>query len=141
MLVIYSNNANSIVIKDRNIIETKEIYIECVQIAEGNYVIRNLEEYTEVIKINPAFPNCNGYHPPVIDFDKNTLIGVRTSTGGCSAPRIEYLLFNDSISPNYKFQLITTKNGICRLNFPVMVWCLIPKIDNSIKLLFEVIEN
>ncbi len=122
----------SIQIKAQEIIPCTKITFKCAQIYGGNYFINNDTTYHELFQIRSQHPACLDYSFPVIDFSQYSLLGIVTSTGGCSSPKIEYSITKNSDN-NYIYELNIEQQGCCKPKLGVKVWCLIPKIaDNSI---------
>ncbi len=122
----------SIQIKAQEIIPCTKVSCKCAQTSEGNYFINNNTTYHELFQIRSQHPACLDYSFPVIDFSQYSLLGIVTSTGGCSSPKIEYSITKNSDN-NYIYELNIEQQGCCKPKLGVKVWCLIPKIaDNSI---------
>jgi len=117
----------SIQINAQEIIPCKKITFKCAQIYGGNYFINNDAIYHEIFQVRSPHPACLDYSFPVIDFSQYSLLGIVTSTGGCSAPKINYSVIKNSDN-NYIYELNIEQQGPCELCFGVKVWCLIPKI-------------
>ena len=117
----------SIQIKSQEIIPCTKITSKCTQIPGGNYFINNDTTYHALFQIRSQHPACLDYSFPIIDFSQYSLLGIVTSTGGCSAPKINYSVIKNSDN-NYIYELNIEQQGPCELCFGVKVWCLIPKI-------------
>ena len=112
-------------------IKGKEIVIKCMISKNGNYLIRNEQQYHSQVKINSPHPDCEGYTLPQIDFSQFTLVGVVTSTGGCAPPTATTSIVKCDQSKNYLFTLKIVTNGICKINHSISFWYLIPHITNN----------
>jgi len=122
----------SISAKAQEIIPCTKITFECAQIPGGNYFINNDTTYHELFQVRTPHPNCLGYSFPNIDFSQYSLLGIITSTGGCSSPKTKYSIIKN-FENNYTYNLNIEQQGLCKIHFRIEIWCLIPKIaDNSI---------
>ena len=122
----------SIQIKAQEIIPCTKITFKCAQIYGGNYFINNNAIYHEIFQIRSPHPACLDYSFPIIDFSQYSLLGIVTSTGGCSVPKINYSIIKN-YDNNYIFELNIEQQGLCKMGLGVKVWCLIPKIaDNCV---------
>ena len=127
----------SIQINAQEIIPCKKITFKCAQIYGGNYFINNDAIYHEIFQVRSPHPACLDYSFPIIDFSQYSLLGIVTSTGGCSAPKINYWVIKNSDN-NYIYELNIEQQGYCKVNFGVEVWCLIPKIADSCVVDFKI---
>jgi len=119
-------------------ISSKEIIIKCIQTPCCEFVIRNAKEYKTILKTDSPHPDCGSYELPPIDFNKYTLMGMMASSGGCREPQTEYYIVKNDSTVNYQFHLKIRQNGLCKINFSIQVFCLIPKIDDNAKVEFIV---
>lgn len=117
-------------------IQCQEIEIKCTQSKNGNYVIRNNQEYHDMVKNISTNPNCKSYTLPVIDFNQYTLLGIVTEVAGCQEPKNNHMITKEA-NENYTFNLDIEQQGYCKINFSVSVWCLVPKINGSSNVEFK----
>ncbi len=130
----------SIQINAQEIIPCEKITFKCDQIPEGNYFINNDTTYHALFQVRSLHPACLNYSFPIIDFSQYSLLGIITSTGGCSSPKIEYSITKNSDN-NYIYELNIEQQGLCKRGFGVRVWCLIPKIANNSIIDFNIINT
>lgn len=139
---VYSLRGQETSIIDGNdTIRCQEIFIKCSQIEVGNYIIRNKIEYSDLIKVKQSLPACSNYELPAIDFDTNTLIGIKTSVGGCGTPQVEHYVIKKNESGVYSLVLSIKENGGCENVFRLTLWCLIPKIEQNVKVDFRIVKR
>ena len=130
----------SISVKAQEIIPCTEIIFKCAQIPGGNYFINNDTTYHELFQIRSQHPACLDYSFPIFDFSQYSLLGIITSTGGCSSPKTEHLIIKN-FENNYTYNLNIEQQGFCKLNFGIEVWCLIPKIADNTIVDFNIIKK
>jgi len=123
-------NTSATPITGQDTIPCQEIIIKCTQSARGNYVIRSEKEYKDLLKIDSPYPDCASYQLPAIDFSQYTLIGIITSSAGCAEPKTECNILKNIDTDTYQVNLKIMQHGMCKINFSIDKWCLIPKIDD-----------
>jgi hypothetical protein len=117
---------------------SKEIIIKCSQSKNGNYIIRNEQEYLALFNNKSPQLECNDYTIPEIDFDKYTLIGISTSVDGCSVPTIDRSVFKCKDKKLYIVSLSITKTGLCKMLHKIQIWFLIDQIKTTDKVEFNI---
>ncbi|MFT4875741.1 MAG: hypothetical protein ACI9AU_000122 [Bacteroidia bacterium] len=104
-------------------------------------VLRDQEEYESyfaALRQSSSNKDCSEAVPTAIDFDKYTLIGHRTSGGGCS---VEYdRTLEQKGNKEVTYHITATYSGLCMMLISDMNWALIPKIKNRTDVIFEVEE-
>ena len=120
-----------------NNITYEEIDIFCTQSPNGEYIIKNNEEYYALLDSRSPHPDCENYVLPVIDFNQYTLLGYVTGVSGCNIPVISHEFVRDG--DNFIFTLFIEVNGFCLRNNPVTIWCLVPRTGENSTIDF--IEN
>ncbi len=104
-------------------------------------VLRNQDEYESyfaALRQSSHNKDCSEAVPTAIDFDKYTLIGHRTSGGGCS---VEYdRKVEQKGNKEVIYYITATYSGLCMMLISDMNWALIPKIKKRTDVIFEV-EN
>lgn len=104
-------------------------------------VLRNQDEYESyfaVLRQSSHNKDCSEAVPTAIDFDTYTLIGHRTSGGGCS---VEYdRKVEQKGNKEVIYHITATYSGLCMMLISDMNWALIPKIKKRTDVIFEVEE-
>ena len=104
-------------------------------------VLRDQEEYAsyfETLRQSSYNNDCSEAVPTAIDFDKYTLVGQRTSGGGCS---VEYeRTLEKKGNKEVTYHITAIYSGLCMMLISDMNWALIPKIKNRTDVIFEVEE-
>lgn len=122
-------------------ISSQDISIKCIQIRNGNYIIRSETEYRNTLKIMSSYPDCGNCELPIIDFSNYTLLGIKTSSGGCGPPETHHFVIKNKLNEKYQFILNVKQKGFCKINFAMTVWCLIPKIESNAVIDFKIVKN
>lgn len=120
-------------------INCEEIDIGCLILGRettGEHIVKNNTEYQELIQFRSPHSNCDNYQLPVVDFNKYTLIGYISSIAGCDSPQISHEIRKQN--NQYMINITIIQQGVCKRNNPVKVWCLIPKVDESSAIKFNV---
>ena len=104
-------------------------------------VLRDQEEYESyfaALRQSSSNKDCSEAVPTAIDFDKYTLIGHRTSGGGCS---VEYdRKVEQKGNKEVTYHITATYSGLCMMLISDMNWALIPKIKDRTDVVFDVKE-
>ena len=104
-------------------------------------VLRDQEEYESyfaALRQSSSNKDCSEAVPTAIDFDKYTLIGHRTSGGGCS---VEYdRKVEQKGNKEVTYHITATYSGLCMMLISSMNWALIPKIKDRTDVVFDVKE-
>ena len=104
-------------------------------------VLRNQDEYESyfaALRQSSHNKDCSEAMPTAIDFDRYTLIGHRTSGGGCSVEY--YRKLERKGNKEVTYHITATYSGLCMMLISDMNWALIPKIKNRTDVIFEVEE-
>lgn len=123
---------NSFFAQDNEDIICHEIDFGCLIMGReiiGEHVIKSNEEYQELLSSLVPISSCYNYILPDIDFNQYTLIGYISSESGCKPP-----IFSHSITKQnnqYFFNIDVNKQGRCKVNHTLKIWCLIPKIEET----------
>ena len=120
-------------------IPCKEISIGCLMLGrdlDGEHVIRNDTEYQKLLDFPSPHSNCGSYKLPPIDFTKYTLIGYISGIAECKLPKVVHQVSKKN--NNYTINITIMQQGICKMNNSIKLWCLIPKINESSILDFQV---
>jgi hypothetical protein len=120
-------------------ISCEKIDIGCLILGRetnGEHIIRNEFEYQKLLKEGSTHSNCDSYQLPSIDFNKYTLIGYISSIAGCDFPQISYEIIKQN--NQYSINIIAIQQGVCKRNNSIKVWCLIPKVDESSSIKFNI---
>jgi len=129
-------------LNSEEIIPCQEIIIMCAQgVHGGNYVINNQTDYEALLTIRSPHPDCGSYQLPPIDFNQYTLLGVVGGVGGCKTPTIEHHITKNQNTYTFNYTVTQRGSSISKMGFPFEIWCLIPKIDNSSTVEFNLIEQ
>lgn len=113
------------------LVPCEEIKIMCSQIHPAENVIRNNIEYQKLLNVKSPHPDCGIYSLPEIDFNKYTLLGIDLGVGGCKEPTIKHSVMKLP-DDRYEFIVNIKQRGYCKINFSYDIWCLIPKIDETV---------
>lgn len=119
----------------QEIIPCQEIKIMCSQVHPSENVIRNNVEYQKLLNVRSPHPDCGSYTLPEIDFNQYTLLGIDLYLGGCKEPAFTHSLMKLP-DGNYKFIVNIKEYGYCKMGFSQSIWCLIPKIDETVSVEF-----
>lgn len=122
-------------------IPCEDIVLKCNQIRHGNYIINNNVEYQDLLTIRSLHPDCGNYELPLIDFNSYTLLGVFTSTAGCSNPIISHVVTKNTATNDFVLAVNSTQRGLCERNWKIEIWCLIPKVTDSSKIKFNIVKK
>ncbi|MEN9445758.1 MAG: hypothetical protein RL728_270 [Bacteroidota bacterium] len=120
-------------------ISCEKIDIGCLILGRetnGEHIIRNEFEYQKLLNERSDHSNCGNYELPAIDFNRYTLIGYISSIEGCDFPQISFEIIKQN--NQYSINLTIIQKGLCKRNNPVKVWYLIPKIDESSTINFNI---
>ncbi len=85
----------------------------------------------------PFYGTENVKHPD-IDFSRHTLLGQAAHTAGCSADWEAGVTKKDD---TYTFRILVTSIGSCEMAISRNFWGLIPRIDDTSTVVFEVVER
>ena len=118
----------------------ESISIMCTQSPQGEYILRNNEEYQALLTVMSPHPDCGSYTLPEIDFNEHTLIGFISSISGCESPDVSYVI-EEGDGDNYTFTVSVVRKGLCERNNPIIIWCLIPKLEEGATMNFIVDIN
>lgn len=99
----------------------------------SEYVITNDSIYDAV----KSFDSINGINWPVIDFDKEILIGKYTESSGCSM-KTSYKLTKSS--NGYLLNIRNVTHGNCDMLIMKTHWLQVPRLNN-VNVSFNVINN
>ena len=80
---------------------------------------------------------CDSAVPEAIDFIKHTLLGMRTTGGGCSVDFFRKVTKDDA-GKKYEYLVRVLECGICSKGFRSMNWVLVPKLPQGYSVEFEV---
>lgn len=135
LLVLFSITISA---QDKDVL-CEEINLGCIVLGgniSGKHVIQNNTEYESLLINRYRENDCSNYQLPNIDFDNYTLIGYVCSAGGCSPP-----IYSKKITQatsQYFINLEIIKQGHCKINHTVEIWCLIPKIQRKKDVQFNI---
>ena len=111
----------------------KKIQLRCIYLAKANntYVFNSSEELSsELNRIRPPHPKCSTIQKVDVDFENQTLIGMKIQTGGCRPP---------IITPNIEFvknkvilSIAVKPTGNCRKLYESFYWYAIPKTSKNL---------
>lgn len=121
------------------IIPSEIIQLMCTQSPEGEYIIRNNEEYQQLLNARSPHPDCGNYELPDIDFSKYILVGYVSSIAGCSSPEISLKVIREG--KGYLSSIMIQKDGLCKLNNRFTLWYLLPKEGGDLNIDFKVIKK
>ena len=107
----------------------EEINLGCHISGGSTYYINSLEEFKKLWKDHA---NCYAFDMPKIDFEKYSLIGYQTSSGGCEPPIFNQKILKDNFTNVYEITIQVTEKGLCKALFQIYKWSLVPKINSSI---------
>lgn len=123
-------------------ISCEKIDIGCLILGRetrGEHIIKNDIEYQQLIQSRSTHSNCSDYQLPEIDFNKYTLIGYVSSIAGCDLPKISYEIIKQN--NQYSINLTVIQHGMCERNNPIKTWCLIPRVEESSVIKFNIEKN
>jgi hypothetical protein len=126
----------------REEIPCEDIEIGCLILGRdlgGEHIIRNNTEYQKLMDFPSPHHDCGNYQLPLIDFNKYTLLGYVSGTGGCAAPIISHTVRKQN--NNRIIDIFITQQGGCKMLNSFTVWCLIPKIDENSNVNFNIIKK
>ena len=129
--------------QDQDVIEFVPIDVNCIwKLKEGmnGVVIRSREEYEYVFSTSKHNSECVFEDLPDIDFERYTLFGFVSYTGGCDKPEIDYE-FRRSSSVKIDFNLSIQEIGTCRVRRILTIWCLLPKQEDGVRFEIHSIET
>lgn len=107
--------------------------LKCSPYVSGKQIINNEAQYFKILT-SAKNSNCYSYSLPKVDFSKYSLLGYRTSVGGCKEPEVTYRILKTGEKVVMKVHVKIL--GICKPGNYVDVWCLIPKVklDSNIEI-------
>lgn len=123
-------------------IPCEEITLRCMLPGKigVEHVIRNNTDYQKLIQQkNPYSYDCDNYQLPAIDFYEYTLIGYVGGVAGCDFPKISHEVIK--MNTNYVVNIDIQQIGQCKRNNPIEIWCLIPKVEDSASVKFNVTKT
>jgi len=106
-------------------------------------VFRNNEAYQEFqdsIRGTIAYMNCETAKLSSIDFKKYTLIGKKTSGGGCSV-NYQRKIFDDKVNKIIKYKISAIYSGYCAMLISSWNWAFIPKLSDDYMVEFQITEQ
>jgi len=116
-------------------VPTSPIAISCInmQYIKGLTVISDDSAYKKFLiesnASNLLGSACDGYVPPIINFNVYHLILIHSSSGGCEKPEIsKYFIYNNQ-TELYEYDLVFTQKGICKKNQNFFESVLVKKTD------------
>ncbi|OFY84035.1 MAG: hypothetical protein A3F72_18625 [Bacteroidetes bacterium RIFCSPLOWO2_12_FULL_35_15] len=121
-------------------IPCEEIKIKCTQSRHGNFIINDYKEYKDLLTIRSPHPDCENYELPPIDFNNYTLLGVVSSTAGCSNPIISHFVTKNT-NNEFILNVNSEQRGLCERNWRIKIWCLIPKVTDKSKIKFNIVKK
>lgn len=127
---------------NEEIIPCEEIKLKCLVLGReisGEHIVKNDTEYQKLILERSPHSSCGNYQLPAIDFNQYTLIGYISSIAGCNFPELTHEI--KKTNNNYFVNINITQIGLCERNNPITFWCLIPKINDSSLVEFEINKN
>ncbi len=94
-------------------------------------IIANSEEefLTKLSNHKSPHPNCNELPVPEINFRDRTLVGVKTSAGGCKPPEVNVQI--QKIRDKVQLNVDVRVRGNCRLLYQDVYWYSIPKTSKE----------
>ena len=102
-------------------------------------VIKNNEEYRsfeDSLRINPANLDCDSAGLAPIDFVNYSLIGIRTTGGGCYA-EYERHVFQNNRNNTVVYRIQTDYFGTCEKLIVNWNWAYIPKLPDNYLVEFQ----
>jgi len=102
------------------------IEIKCISYKSDRIIIKSEEEYMALYNPNTYYEPCQNYTLPKVDFDNYILIGINTSSEGCSL-EIDESLTKDASRQSCDFIVKIIIEGVCRSNNRIYFWRLIPR--------------
>ena len=106
-------------------------------------VITDSESYQHfgnVIRIHPVNVDCDTAALPYIDFNGYTLLGKRTSGGGCSA-YYDRKIFKDKKDKRIIYKIEVQYGGACAMLIGSWNWISIPKLLEGYSVEFKVNQS
>jgi hypothetical protein len=122
-------------------IPCEEIKLKCTQTRHGNFIVNSDIEFQDLLTIRSPHPDCDTYELPPIDFNSYTLLGVVTSTAGCSPPIINHFVTKQTNTNEYVLNVNSKQSGLCERNWGIKIWCLIPKVTDISKIKFNIVKK
>lgn len=120
-------------------IPCKEIDLGCLILGReisGEHIIKNNTEYQELLEFLSPHVDCGNYQLPIIDFNSYTMVGYISSVSGCSSPQFSYKIVK--YNSEYTININIVQHGFCKINNLIVLWCLIPKVNNNISSKFNI---
>ncbi len=119
----------------------KEITLRCMLPGKigVEHVIRNNTDYQKLIQYKNPYSDCDNYQLPAIDFNDYTLIGYVSGIAGCDFPKVNHNVIKTN--NNYLINVEIQQIGQCKRNNPIKIWCLIPKVEESASVKFNVTKT
>lgn len=127
---------------NEEIISCEEINLGCMVLGretQGEHVIKNNTEYQKLIQQKSPHSDCSNYQLPSIDFNDYTLIGYVSGIAGCDFPKVNHNVIKTN--NNYLINIEIQQIGQCKRNNIIKIWCLIPKVEESASVKFNVINS
>jgi len=94
------------------------------------------QAFGHAIRIHPVNVDCDTAQLPFINFNKYSLLGKRTTGGGCSA-KYERKIIKDLENEKIIYQISVIYEGDCYMLISSMNWVFIPKLSPDYKVEFE----
>lgn len=106
----------------------------------GEVVVRNEEEFGELVDAILENGVCHSDQLPEIDFSKHILIGKYISGGGCSLS-LDNEVYEDTGNKTITYYIRPEFTGLCDMFIYSWNWMLIPQVDGDYTITFEVETN
>lgn len=102
----------------------KNLELPCSYVTTGVHRASSKSEYNDIIFSTADDDECKKFKRPKIDFKQYALIGYKTYTTGCSAPKVTKRIIKSENLLTLKID--AQKVGDCTKDQEVYFWCLIP---------------
>lgn len=115
--------------------------LNCISPADRDeFIIKNNEEYKELIAHKIENSKCSKFNLPSIDFSKNILLGKRMRGGGCSVD-FKKEVHKRSSDKVIVFTVKALEEGNCKMLVTDFAWILVPKLEAGFDINFEEITE
>jgi hypothetical protein len=95
------------------------------------------QTFADSIRDHPYNINCDTATLPTIDFTKYSLLGKKTSGGGCSAT-YNRLILQDNNEKKLIYKITVQYKGSCSMLLASWNWVIIPKLEKGYSVEFQV---